>query len=431
MSPRLTTLLGTSLLLAAGAVALVWHLNRRGEAPLDANAPTLVAWKPTAEQIAQGAYLARAGNCAGCHTAQGGAAYAGGRGIATPFGTVYASNLTPDADTGLGRWTADHFWRALHHGRAKDGRLLYPAFPYPNTTQIGRDDADALFAFLGSLPPVAQASPPHALRFPYNTQAALAVWRALYFSAGASPPDPQRSAAWNRGAYLVKGLGHCSACHSTRNAWGASDNALSLAGGLIPSQNWYAPSLTDVGEASLAHWPMDEAVKLLKTGQTDRAVVTGPMAEVVRHSTQHLSDADLRAMVGYLQTLHPSAPAKAPAKAVAAGPLAALGAQVYERHCVACHGERGQGVPGAYPPLAGNRAVTMAQTTNLVQTVLQGGFAPATTGNPRPFGMPPYVLVLSDREVAAVLTHVRSQWGNDAGAVSELDVARHRDTARH
>ena len=418
------------LLLTAGAAALVWQLNVGGEAALDASAPLLAHWTPPAEQIARGAYLARAGNCAGCHTAQGGPAYAGGRGLDTPFGTVVASNLTPDEATGLGRWTADIFWRALHHGRSRDGRLLYPAFPYTNTTQVSRTDADALFAFLGSLAPVAQPNRPHSLRFPYNTQAALAVWRALYFRAGATPADAQRSAEWNRGAYLVRGLGHCSACHTARNALGATDDALDLAGGLIPLQNWYAPALTDAAEAGLAQWPVAEAVQLLKTGQTDRAVVTGPMAEVVRHSTQHLSDADLHAMVSYLQALPPGPPADAPPKAPASPALAQLGAKVYEQHCVACHGERGQGVPGAYPPLAGNRAVTLAQTTNLVQIVLRGGFPPATAGNPRPFGMPPYVLVLNDREVAAVLTHLRTQWGNDAGAVSELDVARHRGSRR-
>ena len=191
--------------------------------------------------VERGAYLARAGNCQGCHTAQGGAPYAGGRGVPTPFGTVFAPNLTPDASTGLGEWSANDFWRALHHGRARDGRLLYPAFPYPNYTRVTRADADALFAYLHSLSPVTQANTRHALAWPFDQQVALAVWRALYFRAAevkaTGGPDaerePGRSAEWQRGAYLVEGLGHCNACHASRNALGATASTLDLAGGLI------------------------------------------------------------------------------------------------------------------------------------------------------------------------------------------------------
>ena len=163
--------------------------------------------------------------------------------IATPFGTVYTSNLTPDAQTGLGQWTPDAFWRAMHHGRSADGRLLYPAFPYTSYTQVSRADSDALFAYLRSIPAVVQANRPHALAFPYSSQAALAVWRALFFRAGEFTPEPQQSAQWNRGAYLVRGLGHCAACHAERNFLGASSSAQALQGGVIPMQRWYAPSL--------------------------------------------------------------------------------------------------------------------------------------------------------------------------------------------
>ena len=216
--------------------------------------------------VERGAYLARAGNCEGCHTAQGGAPYAGGRGVPTPFGTVFAPNLTPDPASGLGQWSAADFWRALHHGRARSGRLLYPAFPYPNYTRVSRADADAIFAYLQSLPAVAQANRAHTLGFPFDTQAALAVWRALYFRPAAHVDDPARPAEWNRGAYLVEGLGHCNACHSARNALGATRGTLDLQGGLIPVQNWYAPSLASPHEAGVANWPKSEVVRLLKTG---------------------------------------------------------------------------------------------------------------------------------------------------------------------
>lgn len=410
--------------LALGAA--VWALNLRDEAQLPATSEVNPSNDP--ELIARGAYLARAGNCMACHTARGGAEYAGGRAIDTPFGAVYSPNLTPDA-TGIGRWSSAEFWRAMHNGRSKDGRLLYPAFPYTSYTLVTREDSDALYAYLHSRPAVPQPNRDHALRFPYNTQAALAVWRALYFEPARFTPDSTQTASWNRGAYLTQGLAHCSACHSPRDGWGGIDSARTLAGGLMPVQNWYAPALTSPHEAGVADWSPQHIVQLLKTGTAPGAMVAGPMAEVVLHSTQHLSDADLGAMAAYLQRLPGTAPTTPKPVAATPSPLAPLGAKVYEQHCVACHGDAGQGVPNAYPALAGNRAVTLANTANLVQVVLKGGYAPATAGNPRPYGMPPYMLELNDREVAAVLTHLRSAWGNQAPAVSELDVNRLRASA--
>jgi mono/diheme cytochrome c family protein len=289
----------------------------------------------TPQQVERGAYLARAGNCATCHTARGGAAYAGGRGLETPFGTVVSSNLTPDDATGLGRWSAAHFWRAMHHGRSMDGRLLYPAFPYTDYTLVTREDSDALFAYLRSLPPVVQARPAHALRFPYDTQAALAVWRALYFEPARFEADADRPADWNRGAYLVRGLGHCSACHTQRNALGASELGLQLGGGLIPVQNWYAPSLLSADEAGVAEWSTQEVVDLLKTGRSARGSAMGPMAEVVARSTQHLNEADLRAMAVYLQSLPQHGARRAGATAAdraAAAPSSSRGGRLYEQH---------------------------------------------------------------------------------------------------
>ena len=419
-----------------GLAALVGFLNTRDEP--DLTQPAMAAATDSAT-VQRGAYLARAGNCMTCHTARGGASYAGGRGIVTPFGTVYTSNLTPDDATGIGSWSPAHFWRAMHNGRSKDGRLLYPAFPYNNYTQVTREDSDALLAYLKSLTPVAQANQAHAIRFPYQSQAALAVWRALYFSPGTYKPDATRNAEWNRGAYLVNGLGHCSACHTARNALGATDG-LNLAGGLIPIQNWYAPSLTSPHEAGVGDWREQDIVRLLKDGVSPQASVNGPMTEVVLGSTQYLNPQDLSAMAQFLKSLTVAVPPGATNTSAntsnvamtAAPPMAAptatsaRGAKLYEQHCVQCHGDNGKGVPNAYPALAGNRAVLMAQTSNLVQIVLNGGYSPATQGNPRPFGMPPFVLVLGDSDIAAVLTHVRSSWGNQASVVSPLEVNRIR-----
>jgi mono/diheme cytochrome c family protein len=391
----------------------------------------------SAALVAQGAYLARAGNCVTCHTAPGEALYAGGRALATPFGTVYASNLTSDAATGLGTWNAQHFWRALHHGRSKDGRLLAPVFPYNHTSLVTRADADALFAFFQSLAPVTRATPPHTLRWPFGTQAAFAVWRSLYFKPARFEVDAQQSADWNRGAYLVQGLGHCAACHSARDALGASGALNDLSGGVMPGVNWYAPSLLGGPDTDLAHTPQAQIVRLLKTGRASHAWVSGPMGEVVQNSTQYLRDDDLRAMAVYLQSRAQQAmhdnpvPYVAPPSRKASARSVGNGAAVYKDHCAQCHGDHGLGLADAYPPLPGNRAVQMPEITNLVQTLTYGGFSPATQTAPRPHGMPPFVLTLSDRDMADVLTHIRQQWGNRGATVTEFDVHRVRVLQTH
>ena len=418
------------------ATAVAW-LNLRNEEPI---VTFTVPNNGTPEQIERGAYLARAGNCAGCHTERGGSPYAGGRGIATPFGSVYSGNLTPDISTGIGSWSAAQFWRALHHGRSASGRLLYPAFPYPDYTRVTREDSDALYAYLRSLPAVQRANTAQQLRRPFNTQAALAFWRALFFKAAVFEADATQSAEWNRGAYLVRGLGHCAACHGGRNWLGATPGGgAALAGGLIPQQNWYAPSLSSSQEAGVASWPLEDIVALLQTGTSARGTTLGPMAEVVLRSTQHLRAADLRAVAVYLKAL-PQAPAPAAAHAADAAAVPAkvqapaapsAGAKLYEAHCANCHGASGEGAHDAtgkrlYSPLAGNRVVTLDPPANLVRIIVRGGFAPATAGNPRPFGMPPFANLLSDEEVAAVATHLRQAFGPHAPPVTALEVGRYR-----
>jgi mono/diheme cytochrome c family protein len=271
----------------------------------------------------------------------------------------------------------------------------------------------------------------HRLRWPYSTQTALAVWRALYFRPQQQQEDPSKTPEWNRGAYLVQGLGHCGACHSARNMLGGQRDSMDLSGGLIPMQNWYAPSLASPTEAGVADWSVEDIVQLLSAGRSPRATVLGPMAEVVLHSTQYLEPADVRAMAVFLKSL-PQAPTDTDPREVpqAARSVLERGGKVYEDHCAACHGDRGQGVKGAYPPLTGNRAVTLENSSNLVQVVLNGGFPPATRGQPRPFGMPPFATVLSDADVAAVITYVRSSWNNKAAPVSELAVSRQRSSTR-
>ena len=412
--------LAVLLLASGGLVAAVWSELRGDALPAaEALAP------PAAEQVARGAYLARAGNCMACHTARGGAPYAGGRGIETPFGTVVAGNLTPDPETGLGRWSTEAFRRALHEGRSRDGRLLVPAFPYTHTTLLSDADVDALYAHLRQLAPVQQAQPAHELRFPYNTQSALALWQLLQFQPQRFAPDAARSAEWNRGAYLVNGLGHCAACHGSRDPMGGLREAFGAAD--MPDGRWFAPSLRDPAQGGLQAWPAERIVALLRDGTVadgpGHATVMGPMAEVVAHSTQHLRADDLQAMAVYLKDL-PVQAEPVPEVEPAAPALMDLGQRVYQQHCADCHGAQGQGATGAYPPLAGNRAVVMASPVNTVQAIVSGGFAPATAGHPQPYGMPPFRTLLSPAEIAAVASFVRQSWGNRAGAVSSLDVQR-------
>ena len=387
----------------------------------------LVAGQPQAARaddqtlIAKGEYLARAGDCIACHTKPGDALFAGGLAMPTPFGTLYSTNITPDRDTGIGTWNADQFYAALHTGRFPDGGLMYPAMPFGSYTKVTRADSDAIFTYLRSVPPVHQPNRADDLRFPYNNRQLILGWRTLFFTEGAYQPNPAMSAEWNRGAYLVEGLGHCSMCHSPINALGGSSQSQAFEGGLIPMQNWYAPSLTSNKEAGLGDWSIPEIVDLLRNGVSHRGAVYGPMAEVVFDSLQYLNDDDVRAMAVYLKSLAAGSP---PAAEVSTLPppesslLLHFGEDVYDKHCASCHMKDGSGMPPDYPPLAGNPSIQMASAVNPIRMVLNGGFPPGTAGNPEPYGMPPFAQTLSDDEVAAVVTYIRSAWGNRGTPIS-------------
>jgi mono/diheme cytochrome c family protein len=376
--------------------------------------------------IARGEYLATLGDCAACHTAQGGQRYAGGRSLGTPFGDVPAPNITPDPDTGIGAWSFDDFWRALHEGKGRQGELLYPVFSYTSFTKVSRDDALAIFAYLKSLPPVQRPDAELGLDFPYNVRSSLLAWRALYFKPGEFKPDPAKSPAWNRGAYLVQGLGHCNECHTTRDSLGGIEPDRHLTGGQIPQLGWYAPDLSTQAGGGLDGWRAQDIVDLLKTGQSAKGTAFGPMADVVRLSTQHMSDADLQAVATYLQSLPPRAqPASAPFARAASHEH---GGQLYAQRCADCHGKDGRGVAGVYPPLDGNTSVTEPTGINAIRSVLLGGFAPATAGNPQPYSMPPFAQSLSDADVAAVVGYIRQSWSNRAAAVQPADVGNYRHT---
>ena len=381
-----------------------------------ANAETLL--------IQKGEYLARAGDCVACHTNPEGKEFAGGRPMPTPFGALYSPNITPDEETGIGQWSSDEFYRMMHSGVSRDGSLLYPAMPFASYTKVTRADSDAIYAYLMSVQPVKQKNRPHELRFPFNKRELLIGWRTLYFKEGEFQPDPTQSEQWNRGAYLVEGLGHCSMCHTAINALGGSKESKEFEGGMIPNQNWYAPSLTSNREAGLGDWELKDIADLLQVGVSKRATVYGPMAEVVYNSLQYMTDADAEAMAVYLKSLPkrdadalPTSQARLVQPSIMEG-----GRKIYEQQCSICHGSDGKGHPPAYPPLAGNTSITMASPVNSIRMVLNGGYAPGTKKNPRPHGMPPFSHILDDEEVAAVVTYIRVAWENSGTPVAASQV---------
>lgn len=385
----------------------------------------------TTQLLDRGEYLARAGDCVACHTAPGGREFAGGRAMPTPFGSLFVPNITPDEETGIGSWSADEFYRMLHTGISRDGTLLYPAMPFASYTQVTRADSDAIYAYLMSVLPVKLKNRPHELRFPYNQRELLVGWRTLYFREGEFQPDPKQSADWNRGAYLVQGLGHCAMCHTQVNALGGSSESKAFEGGMIPNQNWYAPSLTSNREAGLGDWSLQDIADLLQLGASQRGAVYGPMAEVTYNSLQYLSDEDAHAMAVYLKSL-PKRDAEPPptsqARRVDPGVME-LGRKVYAQQCAMCHGDEGKGHPPAYPPLAGNASITMLSPVNSIRMVLNGGFAPGTRKNPRPYGMPPFNHILDDDAAAAVVTYIRVALGQQrhAGHAGPGQPAAHAD----
>ncbi|HET9653441.1 MAG TPA: cytochrome c, partial [Usitatibacter sp.] len=378
----------------------------------------------TAQVLDRGEYLARAGDCVACHTTPNGKAFAGGRPMATPFGALYVPNITPDDDTGIGTWTADDFYRMLHTGTSRDGALLYPAMPFASYTKVTREDSDAIFAYLQSVPPVRQKNRPHELRFPYDKRELLIGWRALYFREGEYQPDAKQSAQWNRGAYLVQGLGHCAMCHTAINALGGSSESKAFEGGMIPNQNWYAPSLTSNREAGLGDWTLADIADLLQVGASSRGTVYGPMAEVVYNSLQYMSDEDAAAMAVYLKALpeRDSEPPPPGSARLVQPSVMETGRRLYEKQCALCHGAEGKGHPPELPPLAGNQSITMASPVNSIRMVLNGGYAPGTRKNPRPFGMPPFAHVFNDDEAAAVVTYIRVAWNNTGTPVAPAQV---------
>ncbi len=394
-----------SMLLSATMLAGLWS----------AVAPAAAA--PASTLVARGKYLAVAGDCVACHTKPGPGAipYAGGLYVTTPFGALPTPNLTPDRDTGIGSWSDDDFYRAMHLGIRKDGANLYPGLPYPWFTHVTRADVMAIKAYLFSLPPVHAPTPPNKLIFPFTIRAGISGWNSLYFKPGEFKPDGSKSAQWNRGAYLVEGLGHCSDCHTPKNVAQAPIDSQAYAGGKL--DNWYAPNITSDPKEGIGAWSQKALVTYLKTGaMKGRGTVFGPMAQTVHDSLSKMTDQDLTAMAVYIKTIPPKQSYKQ--GTMVAGGDNAAGAEVYQGYCSSCHQPNGQGLPGAIPNLAGNGAVTAKGPENVLRA-LEGGLPAESTYGP----MPGFATVLTAQQIADVTNYVRTTWGNKAPATATADMA--------
>jgi alcohol dehydrogenase (quinone), cytochrome c subunit len=388
--------------------------------------------------VQRGAYLAKAGDCIACHTAPRGKPMSGGLPMMTPLGAIYTTNITPDPDTGIGRYTEEDFARAMRQGVAKDGHNLYPAMPYPSYAKIGDDDMHALYAyFMHGVAPVMQANRESDIKWPMNMRWPLKLWNMVFLDKGVYQAKPGKDIAWNRGAYLIQGLGHCGSCHTPRGiafqekGLDETSNTF-LTGGLL--DNWFASNLTNEHNTGLGRWSEADVATFLKTGANAHASAFGAMTSVINNSTQALTDDDVAAMARYLKSLpaaggngNPPYSYDKATKVSLQHPAASdAGARVYMAFCMHCHGADGRGFAPMLAPLAGNPNVLEKDPSSLINVTLNGTDDLVIQGVPAPYPMPHYAPVLNDRQIADVLTFVRGSWNNNTPPVSEQDVGKLR-----
>jgi len=390
-----------------GDTALLLQITQYGNA--DGSART--------DPIVRGAYLARAGDCVACHTAQSGKPFAGGLGLNTPFGVIMSSNITPDRQYGIGDWTAAQFLRALKEGVAPHGKLLYPAMPYNLYARVTDKDLLDIFAYLKTVPAVAEAPPKNRLPFPFNIRQLMFGWNLLFFDPSPFKPNPSQSIEWNRGAYLVDGLGHCTACHSGKNFLGGDTDYLQG----YDLEGWHAPEITGNRYVGIGNWSEADVMAYLQTGGNRFSVAAGSMGEAVANSTQYLTAADLKSIAVYLRSL-PGSKLAAPQSVASTERIMALGRDLYLNNCNACHKTNGEGVDAMVPSLVNNPGVQAPGANNVIRTILIGGRGAATASNPTSAQMPAFAWKLSDTDVAAIATYIRNSGGNAADAVDVKQV---------
>ncbi len=375
-------------------------------------------------QAARGEYLARLGDCGACHTAEGGKYMAGGLAFKTPTGTIYSTNITPDTRTGIGGYSLEQFGRALRRGVAADGHNLYPAMPYPSLAKTTDDDVKALYAYvMKGVAPVEQANKPSEMRFPFSIRWGMAVWNQFFLETKPFVSDPSRDASWNRGAYIVQGLGHCGTCHTPRGLAmqekaTSDDGKYYLAGSTLSP--WRSIGLRNLTSEA-------DIVQLLATGGNNYAMAFGPMTEVIHFSTQHFTDEDLQAVAHYLVSLAPAGAARPAAVAVDEKALyGSRGGLGYAQFCASCHRRDGQGAEKVFPSLAGNPSLLSDDPTSVIHIALSGGTSAETRRSEHKFSMPAYA-TLGDDEIAEILNFTRNSWGNHASAVTAAQVKAMRE----
>jgi mono/diheme cytochrome c family protein len=410
-------LLGAAALAVSQMLALPAHPSS-AVTPLGLLSRRIDDSAPNAAQIRRGQYLVAAGDCISCHLREGGEPFAGGLGLNTPFGLIYTSNITPDRTTGIGAWSSDQFYRAMHDGKGARGEDLYPAFPYPWFRRVSREDDDAIFAYLMTLPAVEFTPPKNDLSFPLNIRSFVGAWNLLYLDSHNFQPDPGQSAEWNRGAYLVNGLGHCGGCHTPKNSLGADRSKQELQGGKL--DNWVAPDLTGNARTGLGDWSVDDIAEFLATGRNAHAAAGGAMADVINYSTSFISDVDRRAIAVYLKS-QPASPSIA-SSAPEAGAMR-RGAEVYSDACASCHLDNGIGQSRLFPPLGKDAMLQQPDPTGLEHLILGGTRVGVSASRPSPLGMPSFAWKLTDQEIADVSTYIRNTWGNQAAPVTAAEVS--------
>lgn len=377
---------------------------------------------PNAAQLRQGQYLARLGDCLSCHLRADGEPFAGGLGLNTPFGVIYSSNISSDPEHGIGHWTPDQFYRAMHDGIGAQGQHLYPAFPYPWFRNLSREDDDALLAYLKTTPPVAYQPPGNQLFFPMNVRASVALWNVISLPPQTGAQTPQGATPeWSRGEAIVLGPGHCSQCHTPRNPFGADTRGKAFQGGLL--DNFVSPDLTGNERTGLGRWSVDDITEYLRTGRNARAAAGGPMGDVVTYSTSMMTDEDRHAIAIYLKSL----PASADVDSTAADTASIKrGAAVFSDACTACHLENAVGQPTLFPPLVNNAVAQQTDPTGVLHIILAGVRVGPSPTRPSPLTMPSFAWKLTDQQIADVSTYIRNSWGNRASPVAVEDVAKLR-----
>lgn len=433
---------GLIIVLALVVLAILVLLYLKGPGPLAfaGHGPEYRGASPTGvpaelaqqDEVTRGRYLTLAADCQACHTAEGGALFAGGRPFKTPFGTLYAPNITPDRDTGIGGWSEAAFLRAVHEGVRPDGAHLYPAFPYAAYTYLSDDDVRAIRAYLLTVPAVRSVAPANSLAFPFNQRSLMAIWGLLYNPSQRFTANGAQSPQWNRGAYLAEALAHCGDCHTPRNLLQGLNNRRKYSGAL--TAGWHAYNITGDSVSGIGAWSDEQLTDYLSNGHAPaRGSAGGPMGEAVQLSLSQLTRGDVQALVTYLRSvparrgsLPPVRTTQATANALegVADDGQHLGREIFEGACASCHGWAGLSPVQSRADLVGSRAINDPSAVNVAQMIISGSTSPGIDG---PAAMPAFGAAYSDSEIAAVANFVTQRFGAKPSSITAREVAKLRE----